>query len=163
MEWIIFWTADKGLKVNMILASGWKRTWKISGLTGNPTLTGRNVLFIIKPTGEQARFKFYCLSNIQYIVIIIVIIAFYSIFFYRDRYHYSYLFCFCWLISWLSTEPRYIRPCYYLNCCDRLARLMLLLPLLIMSLMSVVIISIITVIFALSSPFSLRESFYRNC
>ena len=52
-----FWTADKDMKVNVIFfnLSGWKRTWKNSGVR-NRTLTfvvsGRSALSIdlIKPT-----------------------------------------------------------------------------------------------------------------
>ena len=52
-----FWTADKDMKVNVVFfnLSGWKRTWKNSGVR-NRTLTfvvsGRSALSIdlIKPT-----------------------------------------------------------------------------------------------------------------
>ena len=57
MKSYYFWTADKDMKVNMIFfnLSGWKRTWKNSGVR-NRTLTfvvsGRSALSIdlIKPT-----------------------------------------------------------------------------------------------------------------
>ena len=66
MESYYFWTADKDMKVNKIFfnLSGWKRTWKNSGLTGNRTLTfvmtGRNALSIdlIHPTRGQTRIRF---------------------------------------------------------------------------------------------------------
>ena len=55
MKWIIFWTANKDMKVKddlrgrMNNQSGWKRTGKNSGLTGNGTLTFAMTGHIVLP------------------------------------------------------------------------------------------------------------------